>query len=168
MHFESTAIKEASLSDTGILAFLIRNSHWDVAKTFGLTPENCPAHPSNCTPDWIEKDLKQGISYFIQVDSGIAAGCVAMEKVDGDFYCVKRLSVLPARRGRGFGKNLISRVIDEVRRLGGTRISAAIIARNASLKQWYETLGFREGETRRFEHLPFEVTYLILAVDENP
>ena len=36
-----------------------------VAERFGLTDENCPRHASNCTADWIEKDMDRGVTYFV-------------------------------------------------------------------------------------------------------
>jgi hypothetical protein len=29
------------------------------------------------------------------------------------------------------------------------------------LKQWYQRIGFEEGKTEEFSHLPFQVTFMI-------
>jgi ribosomal protein S18 acetylase RimI-like enzyme len=164
MYSQITAIRRALPSDAALLASLIRNSHRDVAETYGLTWENCPTHPSNCTPHWIETDYKKGISYFIQMESGIPVGCVAIEKADDKLYYIERLSVLPNHRRRGFGHNLMAYGIQKIKQSGGERISVAIIARNTSLKRWYLKMGFTEKETRSIEHLPFDVTFLVFTI----
>ena len=50
-----------------------------MAKRFDLTKENAPRHPSNCTEDWIKKDMKRGITYFVMENENVIAGCVALE-----------------------------------------------------------------------------------------
>jgi len=57
-------IRKADAHEVLLLAHLIRNSYRDVAAQFNLTPQNCPKHPSNCTPDWVEKDVNRGVSYY--------------------------------------------------------------------------------------------------------
>lgn len=49
-------IREANSQDS-ILSGLIRDAFRGVAETFGLTRENCPKHPSNCTDEWIENEI---------------------------------------------------------------------------------------------------------------
>lgn len=49
-------IREANSRDS-ILSGLIRDAFRGVAETFGLTRENCPKHPSNCTDEWIENEI---------------------------------------------------------------------------------------------------------------
>lgn len=53
-------LSTATINDAAILTGLIRNSYRDVAQRFGLTPQNCPKHPSNCTDDWIRNDFARG------------------------------------------------------------------------------------------------------------
>ena len=43
-----SAIREARRSEAGLLADIISRANQDVAQRLGLTPENCPKHPSNC------------------------------------------------------------------------------------------------------------------------
>ena len=44
-------IRKASSGDSSMLSGIIRESFCDVAERFGLTSENCPKHPSNCTQE---------------------------------------------------------------------------------------------------------------------
>lgn len=150
-------IRTAGRDDIEPLAAIIQLSHADVADRFNLTPENCPKHPSNCQPDWIESDLARGVRYFVTESEGELVGCVAMEHANPQMVYLERLSVLPAQRHRGIGRSLVECVFQETANLGAPQIGIGIIANFKELKAWYLKLGFREGETKTFDHLPFRV-----------
>jgi GNAT superfamily N-acetyltransferase len=146
--------------DSDLLAEIIRTSFRDVADRFGLTPENCPRHPSNCTANWVQGDMDRGVVYFILKEGGVAAGCVALERV-GEHECyLERFAVLPARQRRGLGRVLVDHVLTQAEHSGAGRVGIGIIAAQAELKEWYRTIGFAEGETKGFDHLPFRVTFM--------
>jgi len=153
-------IREATLEDIGILAGVIRNSYQTVADVFNLTLENCPKHPSNCTEDWVSSDFSRGVSYIILESNGKIAGCAAVEKATSELCYLERLAVLPKHRHKGFGRSLVNHVFAKAVSLGIKKISIGIIARQTDLKTWYQTIGFIEGETKVFEHLPFDVTFM--------
>ena len=73
-------IRACTRKDIDVLVETIRGSFRDVAERFGLTGENCPRHPSNCTADWIGKDMDRGVTYFVLESDGRVAGCVALER----------------------------------------------------------------------------------------
>ncbi|MBW1842107.1 MAG: GNAT family N-acetyltransferase [Deltaproteobacteria bacterium] len=153
-------IKEADSADVSLLSGLIRESFRDVAERFGLTPDNCPKHPSNCKDHWIENDFGRGVTYYILVHNGIPQGCVALEKAGPEVCYLERLGVLPGTRRKGFGKALVDHCLLKARTLAVKEISIGIIADDTELKQWYKKMGFVEGETREFSHLPFLVTFM--------
>ncbi|HAR97656.1 MAG TPA: GNAT family N-acetyltransferase [Syntrophus sp. (in: bacteria)] len=166
MNFEIRPCLEA---DAGILAETIRVAFRDVAERFGLTRENAPRHPSNCSPDWIEKDMARGVVYYMLEDGGRASGCVALEMANAEVGYLERLAVLPERRRRGFGRALVAHALSEAARRGARRVNIGMIAEQAELKDWYRGLGFVEGETREFAHLPFRVTFLSQGIQgEEP
>ena len=150
-------IRTAHEADIDLLATVIKNSHADVARRFNLTPENCPKHPSNCVPAWIENDLARGVRYFLADWHGATAGCVALEQADPGMVYLERLSVLPEKRSNGIGRRLVDQVIQATADLGIPQIGIGIIAEFVELKAWYLQLGFRKGETKTFAHLPFRV-----------
>ena len=41
-----------------------------------------------------------------------------------------------------------------------------IIAKHIELKNWYTRIGFSEGESKEFPHLPFCVTFMSYAIEE--
>ena len=153
-------IRQAGPADREILASLICGSHRDVAERFGLTPENCPRHPSNCTVEWIDQDLSRGTVYSILDCRDAPAGCAAIEYASPEACYLERLSVLPAYRRRGFGEALVRDVIRRAKDLGAQEVGIGIIARHEALKLWYAGIGFIEGETKEFPHLPFSVTFM--------
>ena len=153
-------IRKVSPKDISLLSELIRQSYRDVADRFELTPANCPKHPSNCTDGWVEKDFDRGVSYYILEHRGKPAGCVAIEHVSADLCYLERLAVLPHERNKGFGSQLVDHVFRTAQGSGVKKISIGIIAMQTELKQWYQKIGFIEGETKNFSHLPFRVTFM--------
>jgi N-acetylglutamate synthase-like GNAT family acetyltransferase len=163
----SSKIRTCTQEDIGVLAETIRMSFQDVAERFGLTQENAPRHPSNCTQDWIQKDLERGVTYFIIENENSVAGCVALEHANSEVCYLERLAVLPNQRHRGFGKALVAHGLSKAKVLGVHRVNIGIIAEHTELKNWYKGIGFVEGESKDFPHLPFRVTFMSYEVDKH-
>ncbi|MEJ2726821.1 MAG: GNAT family N-acetyltransferase [Deltaproteobacteria bacterium] len=155
-------IRAATVGDVELLTSLIRTAFSDVAERFNLTPENCPTHPSNCTADWIGSALEKGVLYFILEADKRPCGCVALERANSDVCYLERLGVLPAFRRQGFGKALVQHALETARDLGASNIEIGIISDQEELQKWYNGLGFSRKGRRRFNHLPFEVTFMVL------
>ncbi len=146
------AIREAATGDTSLVARTVRESFLDVAERFGLTPENCPTHPSNCTNKWIERSIMDGTAYYILEEGDTACGSVAMARVSERVRCVEKLAVLPDCRRRGFGDALLRHVLDEAARAGANSVQLSIIAEHDDLRRWYETRGFVVLRTTIHDH----------------
>ena len=159
-------IRSAGNGDARLLAELVSESNRDVAVRFGLNADNCPKHPSFCAESWITKDLERGARYFVADRHGEAVGCVAFEYPGENPAYLNRLSVLPSCRRQGVGEMLVRHVLDLARSSGINTVSIGIIAAHAELKRWYMAMGFVEGETKSFPHLPFAVSYLTYAVQD--
>jgi N-acetylglutamate synthase-like GNAT family acetyltransferase len=153
-------IRKCTSEDIGALAETIRGAFRDVAERFGLTAENCPRHASNCTADWIEKDMDRGVTYFVLEREGGIAGSVALEQAKPGVCYLERLAVIPDQRRRGFGKALVACVLSEAQGLGCLRVGIGVIADQTELKDWYRKIGFEETDNRAFSHLPFLVTFM--------
>jgi N-acetylglutamate synthase-like GNAT family acetyltransferase len=153
-------IREASVEDIHLLTSLIRESFSDVAERFSLTPDNCPTHPSFCTPQWVESAMDKGIRFYVVESGDEPCGCVAMERHDDQVCYLERLAVLPRFRRRGFGKALTEHVFDQARKMGAQRVEIGIISEHTELQDWYQGLGFVVTGTTSFDHLPFKVDFM--------
>lgn len=153
-------IREASHADLPTIAMLVRESNKDVAVKFGLNAENCPKHPSFCTENWVQADLTRGETYFILEEKSEPIGCVAYEGPSPGLAYLNRLSVLPAHRNKGSGARLVQHIVEHARGLSVQTISIGVIGEHIDLQRWYHKLGFKDGETKRFPHLPFSVKYM--------
>jgi N-acetylglutamate synthase-like GNAT family acetyltransferase len=153
-------IRQAGPDDIPMLGALIRKAFTDVAERFGLTPANCPKHPSNYTSEWVAGDLDRGVTYFILSHDGKPVGCVGLEQAGPTQCYLERLAVLPSHRRRGFGRALVDHVLKRASHLGAAKVAIGIIAGDTVLKDWYAGIGFVEGPTKTFAHLPFEVLFM--------
>jgi N-acetylglutamate synthase-like GNAT family acetyltransferase len=107
---EKIHIRQATEKDIHVLSGIIRNSFRDVADKFGLTPQNCPKHPSNCDDSWVDAEMQKGITYcLLEIDSQ-PAGCVALERSTSTICSLNRLAVLPQSRRKGLGQALVSHI----------------------------------------------------------
>ena len=157
-------IRESTPEDSATIAILVSESNKDVATKFGLNAENCPKHPSFCTEAWVKADMERGERYFIIEESSKPIGCVAYESPSSGLAYLNRLSVLPEHRNRGVGAQLVQYIISHARSASIQTISIGVIGEHMELQRWYNKLGFRDGETSRFPHLPFSVKYMTYAI----
>jgi ribosomal protein S18 acetylase RimI-like enzyme len=153
-------IQKASFHDAKTIAFLVSQSNKDIADIFGLTIENNPKHPSFCTEKWVLSDIDRGEEYFLCQRKSVYLGCVAFEQPDSKISYLNRLSVLPEYRHDGVGEQLVKHVLEYSKSKVIQKVSIGIIADHIILKNWYLKLGFIEGKTKSFDHLPFDVTFM--------
>jgi GNAT superfamily N-acetyltransferase len=145
---------------------IIRQANHIVADQFGINVENNPKHPSFYTDEWLLADLSRGEEYFVYKRNGIPIACVAFENPRPDTAYLNRLSVLPEYQQQGIGKALVEYIIAYAKKKNIEFVSIGIIAAHSVLQDWYVTLGFEEGATKTFPHLPFDVMYLRLSLTE--
>jgi GNAT superfamily N-acetyltransferase len=155
-------IREAKRSEAELLARIIRKSFLDVAERFNLPPERTPTHPSNCQPDWVEKAMAKGVTYYVMEQDGRAVGCVALENAGEGVFYLERLAVLPEIRRNGYGSMLVDRALNEARRMGAKTVQIGIIAEQTELENWYARRGFKTTGRKSFDHLPFTVAFMSL------
>ena len=153
--------------DAETLRIILNEANRTVADQFGLTPENAPTNPAFCATEAVVGQMERGNRFFLLRDgSNAPSGCVAIEKNprDGGVYYIERLAVLPERRHRGYGRNLLDRAVLEIRRAGARAAGIGIIDENRILKDWYLQYGFEVTGMKKFEHLPFTVCFLSLSL----
>ena len=153
-------IRPADITDAPFAAKVIRTAFQDVAERFGLDADNCPTHPSNCRPEWIEKALRRGGRYWLLENSGQMVGCVSFMPRDDCECDLERLAVLTGQRCRGSGRRLVEHAVNEARELKMRKVQVGIIAAHTELAAWYRRLGFIDTRRAQIAHLPFEVLYM--------
>lgn len=164
MRIKDSDIRKAAISDASMLNFLIRQCFSDVARRFEITKENAPEHPSNSTVETVQKSVSNGISFFIKIDRGIPVGYMGLELTSEPMCSIVHLGVLPGRRRRGFGTELLEKAVKEAKKAGAGCIVSTILTDDTALKQWHEKFGFSETETRSEKHFPLNLTQLQLSL----
>ncbi len=157
-------IREASAKDLTTIAMLVSESNKDIAEKFGLNADNCLKHPSFCTEAWVKSDLARGERYFILEEDSVPIACVAYENPSAGLAYLNRLSVLPPYRNRGIGAHLVKYIVQLAQASSIQTISIGVIGEHSDLQRWYRSLGFIDGETKHFPHLPFSVKYMLYTV----
>jgi len=164
MEVASRTIKELTGVSLEKSAAIIRSAFGKVAAELGITVENAPMFPAFITLERLEEMRARGAVFFGLFIDGRQAGVVAVEKRDtGDCY-LERLAVLPEHWHGGLGRELVNFVIDYVKKLGVKKLYLGMVNEHKVLKEWYQSMDFKEIELKKFEHLPFTVCFMALDI----
>jgi GNAT superfamily N-acetyltransferase len=87
---------------------------------------------------------------FLALVGGGAAGCVGVRSLEEGACEMKRLFVRNAFKGRGIGRVLAEHAIAWARRAGYERMLLDTLPSMKAAQRLYETLGFRDVESYRF------------------
>lgn len=157
---QTIVIREITDSEIPRSAAVIRESFATVAADFGLTRQNCATNPAFLTDEKLFQELARGVRMLGLFEGQKQVGFVALEKSDSGLWFLEKLAVLPARRHKGYGRQLMDHGREYVRLHGGKRISIGVIFENTVLLDWYEAYGFTRTALKTFPHLPFTVCLL--------
>jgi len=104
---------------------------------------------------------------LLALDAGVAAGCIALREIGPGPICeMKRLYVRPARRGKGLGRLLTQRLVNEARAIGYERMRLDTSHDMTAAQSLYEKLGFRRID--RYNDDPIEGTiWMELMLDAD-
>lgn len=145
---------------------VIRRSHQAVADEFGFTKENAPRYVAFATDEnrliW-HMDQEHRLM-FLDEDNGIIRGYYSLLlKPDGECE-LSNLSVLPAYRHQGIGRELLRHSIATARDLHCKTMRLSIVEENTVLRRWYEQNGAIHTGTEKYDFFPFTCGYMMIQL----
>ena len=91
----------------------------------------------------VSKPLRDLIRGFVWEESGrIGAVVMAQRRGSSKSWTIGTVGVLPEFRRRGLARQLLTRVVDDIRQRGGTHIVLDVIDKNVPAYSLYRSLGF--------------------------
>jgi len=102
--------------------------------------------PQNDPVEDIRKKLDfQPELFFVALLNDKVIGSV-MVGYEGHRGWLNYLAVLPDHQKRGYGRKLVAKAIDELRKLGCLKVNLQVRGRNISAVDFYKHLGFKEDD----------------------
>jgi ribosomal protein S18 acetylase RimI-like enzyme len=153
-------ISPLSVEHLPTYAEVIRQSFATISNDFNLTKENCPAHTGFVTDERLASKITEDYYPFGYFVNGKMVGFVSLTDIGDGAFEMKNLSVLPEYRHLGYGKELLNFCKNNIKEIGGNKITLGIIEENTRLKEWYVANGFIHIGTKKYESLPFTCGYM--------
>lgn len=102
--------------------------------------------PQNDPVEDIQKKLDfQPALFFVAMLNSELIGSV-MAGYEGHRGWLNYLAVLPSYQKRGYGRKLVEKAIDELKKMGCPKVNLQIRRSNVSATDFYKHLGFRDDD----------------------
>lgn len=98
-------------------------------------------------------------------DGDAPIGCIAMRPIDSERCEMKRLYLRPEGRGKGVGRQLATRIVEEARTAGYARLYLDTIPSMAAAVKLYASMGFQRTTPYVFNPIP-DALYLVLDLQQ--
>lgn len=131
------------------LAFRELNEAW-ITHYFAMEPED-----EHTVADPQGAILDGGGRIFFAVQQGRTVGCCALRVIGPREFEVAKMAVAEAARRNGVGRRLLTRVVDEARAAGATRLYLETNHILAPAIRLYESAGFRHLAPERIVPSPY-------------
>jgi len=89
-------------------------------------------------------------AFILAADAGQCVACIGVRRFAEEVGEIKRLYVTPAARGRGLGRLLVERIIDEAKHLGYRSLLLDTLPFMKEAQALYVSLGFQPTSAYRF------------------
>lgn len=93
------------------------------------------------SPEALATQMAEGCRFLILEDEPGPVGFASFQQVAPDEFKLHKLYVLPSSHGKGTGRTLVNKVIEEVKGQGGKTLILQVNKANPA-KTFYECLGF--------------------------
>jgi len=102
--------------------------------------------PQNDSVEDIRRKLVfQPELFFVALFDGKVIGSI-MVGYEGHRGWLNYMAVLPEHQRRGYGRKLVEKAVDELRRLGCLKVNLQIRRSNVSVVEFYKHLGFKDDD----------------------
>ena len=102
--------------------------------------------PQNDPVGDIQKKLAfQPDLFFVSLLDGKVIGSI-MVGYEGHRGWLNYLAVLPEHQRRGYGRKLVEKAVDELKRLGCLKVNLQVRRSNVSVVEFYKHLGFKDDD----------------------
>jgi ribosomal protein S18 acetylase RimI-like enzyme len=162
---ENIIIRRMQEDEIEWCAAVIRKGFGTVARSFGLTIENCPTNGAFMKTERLKEDWEKGKDMYVLLSDNLIIGFMELEKKEESRVELQKLTVLLKYRHYGYGRRLIEYAKQRAKELDAEAMTIGIIEENTVLKDWYLKNGFLHNGTHVFEHLPFTVGFLSMKID---
>ena len=104
-----------------------------------VVPQNDPVE------DIHRKLVFQPDLFFVALLDGKVIGSI-MVGYDGHRGWMNYLAVLPEHQRHGYGRKLVEKAVDELKRLGCLKVNLQVRRSNVSVVEFYKHLGFKDDD----------------------
>ena len=104
-----------------------------------VVPQNDPVE------DIQRKLVFQPDLFFVALLDGKVVGSI-MVGYEGHRGWMNYLAVLPEHQRRGYGRKLVEKAVDELKKLGCLKVNLQVRRSNVSVVEFYKHLGFKDDD----------------------
>lgn len=165
--FKEVTIKRLEKEDLEVAAQVIRKSFNTVAHELDLTIDNCPTNGAFTQTKHLKNDIDNGKQLFGVYVRESMIGFLGLVYQKNQQVELEKVAIIPSERGNQYGEFILNNVLKMAHNRKMKWINIGIIKENERLKKWYQKNGYKIVGSKKFMHLPFEVLFLRLDVEDE-